>query len=185
MTYSIDYKKYQIKISLKSVKIFNNIIIDCSNKLFLKNYRNMERLDDIKKDIPLYHKFFKDNVLKNNKDSVIKLFNEINDCNLSYIFITSNTSTILKKILDTEFNNIYNKIYVFEDVQKPDELKCNFEKINFSDLNGIFNKMEFNWDCMFLKSEEQLINNRESYFIVDLKNQNVLKINSLYLRFLS
>ena len=185
MTLNIEYNKISSKNFSQSVQILNNIIIDYSNKIFLKNYRNLERLDYIKKDIPLYYKFCKDNILKNNKNNVIKLFNEINDCNLSYIFITSNTSNILKKILDTEFNNIYNKIYIFEDVPKLDKLKCNIEKINFSDLNKIFNKMEFNWDCMFLNNEEQIVNDRESYFIVDLKNQSVLKINSLYLKFLS
>ena len=184
MTLNIEYNTISSKNYSQCVHIVNDIILDSSNKLFLKNYRNLKNLDEIKKDIPLYHKFKKDNKLENNKNDVIKLFNELSDCNLSYIFIISNTKKILDKILETEFNNQFNKIFVFEEIEKPLNLKCSVEKIDFSDLNKVFYQMEFNWDCMFLKNEEQLLNNRETYFIVDLKNNNVLKINSLYLKFL-
>ena len=171
------------------IRVIKNVINDNKN-LFCSNFKNKKNLEDIQNIEPAYFSFIK-NAKKNDKYhyQITKIYNEVQKYSLSYSLIPDNLKDydlIIKKYVESELNTKYN-ILILNKKQTIKNLKSKILVID-THYKNIFSELELNYDVYFFNSLEKInsiSSNKKNqlYFDEKTKKFEILKINSIYLKF--
>ena len=83
--------------------------------LFCNTFRNKNYVNELKLLKNDYIKFIETNIIKNDENEIIKIYNEFSDTNVNSCVIdydVDDISDILDKYEKSEFNNKYNKLFL-------------------------------------------------------------------------
>ena len=175
----------------------NLLVVSKNERVLFQDFRNIESFNLALMEKNYFLFLEKSKSKPNNVDLIVKIYNNTHELNLSNIFLFLNTNQrneILKEFIKNPLNNKYNNLYVIGTIPNNYKLKINCHVINVENFEkqavNLFSNMINNYDVYFIDTVEKIkdvTQDPKNLLIYDklCKNYDILKINSIFLKFIT